>query len=106
MSESAPAATLESLWLVEATYAPDGAETRVPYRPEHLAGAARRLASGVYAMAGAYLDVSSSIFLVRADSEAGALAIVGDDVYLRNGVWVELRAKPFGRVALADAEGG
>jgi uncharacterized protein YciI len=98
MTDPAPAASLETLWLVEATYAPDAADTRVPFRPEHLAGVARRLRSGVYAEAGAYLDVSSSLVLVRADSEEAALAIVGDDVYLRNGIWVELRARPFGRV--------
>jgi uncharacterized protein YciI len=52
--------------------------------------------------AGAFADVSSSIVLVRAHDEAEAIAIVSDDVYLRNGVWVELRARPFGRVVAAD----
>jgi uncharacterized protein YciI len=36
--------------------------------------------------------------LVRARDEAEAIAIVADDVYMRNGVWVEVRARPFGRV--------
>jgi uncharacterized protein YciI len=100
MTDPAPAASLESLWLVEATYAPDAAETRVPFRPEHLAEVARRIRSGVYADAGAFLDVSASLVLVRADSEEAALAIVSDDVYLRNGVWVELRARAYGRVVV------
>jgi uncharacterized protein YciI len=91
---------IEPVWLVEATYAPDAAETRTPFRAEHLAGCARRLEAGTYAEVGALTDVSASIILVRAASEAEALAIVADDVYLRNGVWVELRARPFGRVAI------
>ena len=98
MSDLPSDVTIEPVWLVEATYAPDAAETRVPFRAEHLREAARRLAAGVYVEAGAYTDVSSSIFIVRAESEAAAIALVGDDVYLRNGVWVELRARPFGRV--------
>jgi uncharacterized protein YciI len=91
-------AGLEQVWLVEATYAPDAAEARVPFRAEHLAGVQGRLAAGTYVMAGAFADVSSSVVLVRAATEAEAIAIVGDDVYLRNGVWVELRARAFGRV--------
>jgi len=96
-ASSTPA--LESVWLVEATYAPDAAETRGPFRPRHLAAAAVRKASGVYVEIGAFQDVSSSIILVRAESEAAALAIVADDVYMANGIWVELRARPFGRLA-------
>jgi uncharacterized protein YciI len=91
---------IEPVWLVEATYAPDAAETRTPFPPEHLAGCARGLEAGTYVEVGALTDVSASIMLVRAASEAEALAIVGDDVYLRNGVWVELRARPFGRVTI------
>lgn len=91
---------IEPVWLVEATYAPDAAETRTPFRAEHLAGCARRLEAGTYLEVGALADVSASIMLVRAASEADALAIVGDDVYLRNGVWVELRARQFGRVTI------
>jgi uncharacterized protein YciI len=41
--------------------------------------------------------------MVRAASEDEALAIAREDPYIREGVWVELRARPFGRLALADA---
>jgi uncharacterized protein YciI len=99
-----PTATIEPLWLVEATYAPDGAESRVPFRAEHVAAAARRIQEGVYVEVGAFADVSASILLVRAESAAAAIALVGDDVYLRNGVWVELRASAFGRIVTQDAE--
>ena len=92
----APAGT-EPVWFVEATYAPDAAETRIPFRAAHIAAVARRIAEGVYVVAGGSLDVSASMVVVRADSEAEALELVGDDIYLRNGVWVELRARKFGR---------
>lgn len=99
MSDLPPNVAVEPVWFVEATYAPDAAETRTPFRAEHLAGCADRLAAGTYIEVGAFTDVSASVILVRAPSEAEALRIVGDDVYLRNGVWVELRARPFGRVS-------
>jgi uncharacterized protein len=99
MTEPAAAAPqLETVWLIDATYAPDAAETRAPFRARHLARAAELMASGVYVEIGAFLDVSASIILVRAESEAAALAIVGADIYMANGIWVELRARPFGRL--------
>jgi uncharacterized protein YciI len=101
MPEPSAPGGLEPIWLVEATYAPDAAETRAPFRAEHLAGIRERLGSGVYVEAGAFTDVSASVILVRAESEEAALALVRDDVYLRNGVWVEVRARAFGRVTRA-----
>lgn len=101
MSAPSTPAGLESIWFVEATYAPDAAETRAPFRAEHLAGVRRRLESGEYVEAGAFTDVSASVILVRAESAEAALALVRDDVYLRNGVWVEVRARAFGRVTRA-----
>jgi uncharacterized protein YciI len=91
-------AVIEPIWLVEATYAPDAAETRIPFRAEHLAGILERRDAGVYIEAGAYADVSASVILVRAESADAAIELVRDDVYLRNGVWVEVRARAFGRV--------
>jgi uncharacterized protein YciI len=99
-----PAHSLEIVWLIQATYAPDGAETRVPFRAAHLAKIAELKAAGVMVEAGAFTDVSSSILLIRAESEEAALDIARQDVYMQNGVWVELRAKPFGRVRL-DGDG-
>ena len=89
---------METVWFVEATYAPDAAESRKPFRAEHLARAAELKASGTIVEIGAFTDVSSSVILVRAESEAAALDILRSDVYLANGVWVELRARPFGRL--------
>ena len=48
MSDIPPGVTVESVFVVEATYAPDAAETRVPFRPEHLAGIVARQRSGRY----------------------------------------------------------
>lgn len=90
---------IEPVWLVEATYAPDAAETRTPFRPEHLARLVELKERGVVVEAGAYADVSASIMIVRAAGEQEALDLFRDDVYMRNGVWVELRARPFGRVS-------
>jgi uncharacterized protein YciI len=97
-----PDHSLETVWLVECTYAPDAAETRTPVRPAHLARVAALRRQGVLVEAGAYTDVSASFVLLRAESEAAALDIVRQDVYMQHGVWVEARAKPFGRVRLAE----
>jgi uncharacterized protein len=90
--------TIEPIWFVEATYAPDAAETRVPFRSQHLARIAELEVAGVIIEAGAFADVSATVLLIRAADEQAALAICRDDVYMANGVWVELRARPFGRV--------
>ena len=100
----APAHSIEPAWLVEATYAPDAAETRVPFRARHLERMARLRAEGVVIEVGAFADVSASLVLLRAGSAEAALEVCRRDVYMQNGVWVELRAKPFGRLRL-DGEG-
>ena len=56
-------------------------------------------ATGTIVEIGAFTDVSGSVILVRAESEAAALDILRADVYMANGVWVELRARPFNRLA-------
>jgi uncharacterized protein YciI len=99
-----PAHSLESAWLVQATYAPDAAETRVPFRARHLARIATLKAEGTVIIAGAYTDVSASVLLLRAADEAAAIEIARQDVYMQNGVWVELRARPFAHVVLDPAE--
>jgi uncharacterized protein len=101
--DTAPAHSLENVWIVQATYAPDAAETRVPLRARHLARMARLKSEGIVVLAGGYLDMSGSLLVVRADDEAAAIAIASADLYMQNGVWVELRAKPFGQVVLDPA---
>jgi uncharacterized protein YciI len=99
----APAHSLESVWVVQATYAPDAAETRVPFRARHLARMASLMAAGTIIEVGAFLDMSGSLLMVRAEDEATAIEIARQDIYMQNGVWVELRARPFGRLALDPA---
>jgi hypothetical protein len=103
MSQEIPAGiVMEPIFVIEATYAPDAAETRPPHRPTHLARIAALRAAGVVLEAGAFPDLSGSLLLVRAVDAGAALAIARDDVYLREGVWVEVRVRPFVRVARPD----
>ena len=57
---AAPTPTIETVWFIEATYAPDGAETRVPFRAEHIARAAELKAAGTIVEIGAFTDVSGA----------------------------------------------
>jgi uncharacterized protein YciI len=98
MTDPAAPSPIEPVWLVEASYAPDAAETRVPFRAEHIARLRELIRQGVVVEAGAFADVSASVVIVRAADEQAALELCRDDVYVRNGVWVELRARAFGRV--------
>ena len=89
---------VERIYVVEADYGPDAEHLRPAVRPEHLTRVARLIREGVLIEAGGYLDFSTALLLVRADSEAGALDLFRDDIYMLAGVWTALRARPFGRV--------
>jgi len=89
---------VETIYVVEATYGPDAARLRPAARPEHLGHISELLRSGVVIEAGGFLDFSSAVLLVRADSEDEALDLFRDDVYIRTGVWTDLRARAWGRV--------
>ena len=89
---------IEPIYVIEATFGPDAAELRPAVRPEHLSRIRELRDQGVVIEAGGYLDLSTALILVRASSEDEALAVFRDDVYLRSGVWVEVRARPYGRV--------
>jgi uncharacterized protein YciI len=98
-----PGVTVETIYVVEIGYAPDAATRRPAVRPEHLTRVARLMAEGRLVEAGGFLDFSSALLFVRAATEADAIALVRDDVYLRNGVWLDdARARAFGRVSLSD----
>jgi uncharacterized protein YciI len=105
MTDPIAPAPLEPVWLIEATYAPDAAETRVPFRGRHLARLYELMEAGVLIEAGAFLDVSASILIVRAPDEAAALEIARADIYMANGVWVEVRARAFGQVVRPGSAG-
>jgi uncharacterized protein YciI len=98
VTDPVAAAPIETVWHVQATYAPDATEIRAPFRAEHIARMRALKASGAITEVGAFLDVSATVAIVRAGSEEEALELFRQDVYMRNGVWVEIRARPFGRV--------
>lgn len=99
-SDIPPGVAVEQIYVVEVTYGHDAERLRPTFRPEHLARIARLMADGRVIEAGGYLDFSTSLLLVRADTEEEALDLFRDDVYVRNGVWTTLRARPFGRVVI------
>lgn len=101
-----PGIAIEPVFLIEATYAPDAAETRTPFRARHLARIVELRDAGIVLEAGACSDVSASILLVRAADVEAATEIARQDVYMRNGVWVELRVRSFGRVCRTDELSG
>ncbi len=86
---------LEPTWFVEGIYGPDAAEARAPFRTAHLARLRDLIASGSVVTAGSFPDMSGSVMIVRAASAQEALDLFREDPYLRNGVWVQLRARPF-----------
>ena len=96
--------SVETVYVVEISYTPDAAEKRPAVRPVHLERIGPLLTEGTIVEAGGYLDFSTAMLWVRASSEAEAVALVRDDVYVREGVWVDdARARPFGRVVVAQA---
>ncbi len=94
---------VETIYVVEATYGPAAAELRPFSRPEHLGHIADLIRAGDVIEAGGYLDFSSAMLLVRAASEDAALDLFRDDVYIRTGVWTDLRARAYGRVVVDPA---
>lgn len=97
MSTELPA--VEQVWVVEATYAAAAADRRPQFRAEHLGRIVELKAAGTVVEAGAFADLSASLVIVRGESEQAALRVCQADVYYANGVWTQLRARPFGRVA-------
>ena len=97
-AEIPPGVAVETIYIVEATYAPDASTTRRPVRAEHLARVIELREAGILLEAGGFADVSSALLLFRTASAEEALAICREDIYTRCGVWVELRARPWGRV--------
>jgi uncharacterized protein YciI len=94
---------VETVFVVEISYTADAAQKRPAVRPEHLRRVAQLLANGTLVEAGGYLDFSAALLMVRATSEEEAVALVRDDVYVREGVWLDdARARPFGRVILKN----
>ena len=92
---------IEPVYLVEAKYTPEAAERRPAVRAAHITRAAELKRDGIIVEVGAYSDaLTSSILLLRASSEAEALEIAQQDVYVSSGDWGEITARPFGRISI------
>ena len=89
---------IEPICVIEATYAPDAAERRPAYRPEHVSRLAALRDDGIVIEAGAFTDLSGALILVRVADETAARELAATDVYARSGIWVDFRVRPFGRV--------
>jgi uncharacterized protein YciI len=90
---------VETIYVVEVSYAADAAEKRPAVRPEHLMRIAQLMDEGRVIEAGGFLDLSAALLFVRAPSEAEAVALIRDDVYIRSGVWMDdVKARAYGRV--------
>jgi uncharacterized protein len=90
--------TIQPVFVVEPTYAPDALERREPVRADHLAGVQRLSQDGRMLLAGAYEDMSASLLVLAVDSEQEALQVVHGDVYWAAGVWTDVRIRRLNRV--------
>ena len=104
MTELPPGVEIETVWAIEADYAPDALERRAPVRATHLARIAQLQREGTILAAGGFADASGSLILARVPDEAACRALMERDVYWTAGVWTGFRARPFGLVRLTDDE--
>lgn len=102
-AEIPPGVAIETIYIVEATYAPDASESRRPVRLQHLERIIDMRRKGILIEAGGYADFSSALLLFRTSSAEEAIRICREDIYTQSGVWIELRARPWGRV-VAESE--
>lgn len=105
MTDLPEGVTIETVYLVEIPYTPEAQERRPAFRPEHLARIARLIREGRVIEAGGLGDFSKAVLLVRAASEAEALALIAEDVYTSGGVWHAPAATTYGRVVTDGAHG-
>ena len=86
-------------FVVEATYAPDAATKRVPFRDKHLERMSKLSDEGAVIVAGAYDDMSSSLLIFTLETEESVRAIIESDVYMKEGVWTGYAIRVLNRVA-------
>lgn len=96
-----PGVEIEPVYLIEARYTPEAAERRPAVRATHIGRLAELKRAGTLIEAGAYSDaMTSSILLVRVETEEAARALALADVYVAAGVWGDVSVRPFGLVSL------
>jgi len=93
--------SVETVYAVEISYSPEAQVKRPAVRFEHLTRVARMFREGTLVEAGGYLDWKSAILIFRVRSAQEAIDIIREDVYLREGVWLDdAVARPLARVIL------
>lgn len=98
MAELPDGIEVETIWVLQADYTPEARERRPFFRPAHLERIGALMDEGVVIEAGGLLDWSGAILLIRAPDEAAVLALAESDIYTREGVWTNFRARQYGRV--------
>jgi hypothetical protein len=106
MSDIPDDVEIETIWVVDVPYTPEAQERRGPLRRAHLTRIARLIREGRIVEAGGTTDFAKAVLLIRADSEAEALALIDEDVYTSGGVWHSPVARPYGRVIPRSATSG
>jgi hypothetical protein len=81
--------TVETVYAVEISYAPEARTRRPAVRLEHLTRALRLMREGILVEAGGYLDWRSALLIFRVPSEQAALDLIREDVYFSSGVWLD-----------------
>jgi uncharacterized protein YciI len=97
---------IETIYLVEVPYTPEARDRRPPLRREHVSRIARLIRAGRVVEAGGCADFSKAVLLIRAASEAEAVALIEEDVYTSGGVWHSPTARAYGRVVPARVAAG
>ncbi len=105
MTDLPQGVTVETVWLVEVPYTAEAPERRPSHRPVHLGRIATLMRDGIVIEAGGCIDWSKAVLLIRAASQAQALALIEEDVYTREGVWHRPTARQYGRVVVDRSAG-
>ena len=81
MNEVPEDVEIETIWVVDVPYTPEAQERRPPLRRAHLTRIARLIREGRIVEAGGTADFTKAVLLIRAETEAEALALIEEDVY-------------------------
>ena len=97
---------IEAIWVVDVPYTPEAQERRPSLRRAHLTRIARLIREGRIVEAGGTADFTKAVLLIRAETEAEAIALIDEDVYTSGGVWHSPVARAYGRVIPRNTASG
>ena len=92
------AETMSKIYAVEYRYVTDKDEEMAAGRPSHRAFTSRLADEGRLLAAGPYVGTHDALIVVRAEDEAGALALLDDDPFHRAGFIAERVAREWNPV--------